>query len=271
MTPDGRPRNVLDLLAMKREGRKIVMLTAYDALFARLLVEAGVDVLLVGDSVNQVLAGEDSTLSATLDQMIYHGRAVRKGSGGDPAVHRSAVPDLPGDDPRRPAQRRPGHAGDRRPRRQARRRPHHGAHRARAGGYRHSRHRAYRPHAAVGPRPRRVPGAGPGPRRGGSHAGRCPALEEAGACALVLELVPASVAERIRPALTIPTVGIGAGAGVRRPGPGDARHAGPQRPVHAEVPQALRRAGRHGPRRGRGNSAPRCARARIPGKEQSFE
>ena len=55
---------------MKREGRKIVVLTAYDALFARLLVEGGVDLLLVGDSVNQVLAGAESTLSATLDQMI---------------------------------------------------------------------------------------------------------------------------------------------------------------------------------------------------------
>ncbi|MGH7753567.1 MAG: 3-methyl-2-oxobutanoate hydroxymethyltransferase [Gemmatimonadales bacterium] len=69
-----------DLLAWKRDGRKIVMLTAYDALFARILDECGVDVLLVGDSVNQVLAGESSTLSATLDQMIYHTRMVRRGA-----------------------------------------------------------------------------------------------------------------------------------------------------------------------------------------------
>src|SRR5207245_9092215 len=50
------------------------------SLFARLLDGAGVDILLVGDSVNQVLAGADSTLSATLDQMIYHTRIVRRGA-----------------------------------------------------------------------------------------------------------------------------------------------------------------------------------------------
>ena len=55
------------------------MLTCYDALFARLLDSPDVDVLLVGDSVNQVLAGHETTLSATLDQMIYHAAAVRAG------------------------------------------------------------------------------------------------------------------------------------------------------------------------------------------------
>jgi 3-methyl-2-oxobutanoate hydroxymethyltransferase len=64
---------------MKADGRKIVALTSYDALFASLVDQAGVDVVLVGDSVNTVLCGEDTTLSATLDQMIYHGRIVRKG------------------------------------------------------------------------------------------------------------------------------------------------------------------------------------------------
>src|SRR3990172_1289813 len=69
----------LDLLAWKREARKIVALTAYDALFGRLVDEAGVDVILVGDSVNTVLAGQPTTLSATLEQMIYHARMVRAG------------------------------------------------------------------------------------------------------------------------------------------------------------------------------------------------
>jgi 3-methyl-2-oxobutanoate hydroxymethyltransferase len=71
--------HTIDLLHMKREGRKIVALTAYDALFGSLVDEAGADVVLVGDSVNTVLCGEDTTLSATLEQMIYHGRIVRKG------------------------------------------------------------------------------------------------------------------------------------------------------------------------------------------------
>src|SRR5256886_16094633 len=68
------------LVEMKQKGERIVALTCYDALFARLLDAAGVDVLLVGDSLNQVLAGAPSTLSATLDQMIYHTRMVRRGT-----------------------------------------------------------------------------------------------------------------------------------------------------------------------------------------------
>src|SRR5829696_9366891 len=78
MTAESRPLSVLDLAAMKAAGRRIVMLTCYDAVFARLLEEAGVDVLLVGDSLNQVIAGHETTLSTTLDQMIYHAGAVRR-------------------------------------------------------------------------------------------------------------------------------------------------------------------------------------------------
>src|SRR3972149_6165095 len=77
--PSGKHVTTLELLEAKRAGRKIVVLTAYDALFAQLLDESGVDVVLVGDSVNTVLAGQDSTLSATLEQMIYHTRMVRAG------------------------------------------------------------------------------------------------------------------------------------------------------------------------------------------------
>src|SRR5919107_3186497 len=80
MNAEPRPLSVLDLAAMKAAGRRIVMLTCYDAAFARLLEQAEVDVLLVGDSVNQVLAGQETTLSTTLDQMIYHAAAVRRGS-----------------------------------------------------------------------------------------------------------------------------------------------------------------------------------------------
>ena len=65
-----KPKRVTtaELLAMKQTGRKIVMLTAYDALFAALLDQAGVDVILVGDSVGPVLAGEETTLPVTLGQ-----------------------------------------------------------------------------------------------------------------------------------------------------------------------------------------------------------
>src|SRR5256714_10074902 len=68
------------LLEMKEKGERIVALTCYDVLFACLLDASGVDILLVGDSLNQVLAGAPSTLSATLDQMIYHARTVRRGA-----------------------------------------------------------------------------------------------------------------------------------------------------------------------------------------------
>src|SRR5881392_930490 len=80
MADETKAVTTYELVTMKQRGERIVVLTCYDALFARLLDAAGVDVLLVGDSVNQVLAGEETTLSATLDQMIYHTRIVRRGA-----------------------------------------------------------------------------------------------------------------------------------------------------------------------------------------------
>ncbi len=70
---------VPDLREMKIRGEKIAMLTAYDALMARALDRAGIDVLLVGDSVGMVLLGFDTTLPVTLDMMVHHTRAVSRG------------------------------------------------------------------------------------------------------------------------------------------------------------------------------------------------
>jgi 3-methyl-2-oxobutanoate hydroxymethyltransferase len=64
------------LQAMKQNGEKIAMLTAYDYSMARILDEAGLDVLLVGDSASNVMAGHETTLPITLDQMIYHASSV---------------------------------------------------------------------------------------------------------------------------------------------------------------------------------------------------
>jgi 3-methyl-2-oxobutanoate hydroxymethyltransferase len=68
------------LIEMKRRGEKIAMLTAYDYSMAKLIDEAGMDVILVGDSASNVMAGNMTTLPITLDQMIYHAKSVVKGT-----------------------------------------------------------------------------------------------------------------------------------------------------------------------------------------------
>jgi 3-methyl-2-oxobutanoate hydroxymethyltransferase len=67
------------LKKLKLAGQKICMVTAYDATFGRILDEAGADVVLVGDSLGMVVQGNDSTLPVTMDQMVYHCRAVTRG------------------------------------------------------------------------------------------------------------------------------------------------------------------------------------------------
>ena len=67
------------LLEMKRKGEKIAMLTAYDFSMARIIDHAGIDIILVGDSASNVMAGHQTTLPITLDQMIYHASSVIRG------------------------------------------------------------------------------------------------------------------------------------------------------------------------------------------------
>ena len=67
------------LQSMKTNGEKISMLTAYDFSMARIVDEAGIDCILVGDSASNVMAGHETTLPITLDQMIYHASAVVRG------------------------------------------------------------------------------------------------------------------------------------------------------------------------------------------------
>lgn len=73
------------LAEMKRNGEKIAMLTSYDYSMAKLVDQAGIDIILVGDSASNVMAGNETTLPITLEQMIYHGKSVVK------AVNRSLV------------------------------------------------------------------------------------------------------------------------------------------------------------------------------------
>ena len=87
---DNRKATTQRLIEMKQRGEKISMLTAYDYSMAKLIDQAGMDVILVGDSASNVMAGNVTTLPITLDQMIYHGKSVMK------AVNRAlVVVDLP--------------------------------------------------------------------------------------------------------------------------------------------------------------------------------
>ena len=73
-------RTVKDIMEMKGGQRKISMLTAYDAPMAALLAQSGIDILLVGDSLGMVILGLDSTVPVTMEQMLHHAAAVRRGA-----------------------------------------------------------------------------------------------------------------------------------------------------------------------------------------------
>jgi 3-methyl-2-oxobutanoate hydroxymethyltransferase len=77
---DKKRVTVPEIGRMKGAGERITMVTAYDWTFARLLDEAGVDMLLVGDSLGMVVQGHDTTLPVTLDEMVYHTRMVARGA-----------------------------------------------------------------------------------------------------------------------------------------------------------------------------------------------
>jgi len=80
MSTEEKPKTVLDIQRLYSEGQKITMLTAFDYPVAGLLDAAGIDIVLVGDSLGTVMAGYDTTLPVTLDEMIYHTRAVARGT-----------------------------------------------------------------------------------------------------------------------------------------------------------------------------------------------
>jgi len=212
MPDETKPLTIPDLREQKRAGRKLTVLTCYDAAFARLL-DGVVDLLLVGDSLNQVIAGHETTLSATLDQMIYHAAAVRRGTRR--ALVFVDLPFLTYQVSVAEALRNAGRVLQET-----------GAHGVKLEG---GEAMAETVRALVqvgipvmghlGLTPQSVHQLG-GYRVQGREPGvadrlRADAkfLEQAGACALVLELVPAALATEVSRSLSIPTVGIGAGPG----------------------------------------------------------
>ncbi len=196
---------------MHADGEKIAMLTCYDASFAAVLEEAGVECLLVGDSLGNVLQGHDSTLPVTIEDMVYHTGCVARGS-----KTAFIIADMP------------------------------------FGSYQESREQAYRNAArlmSAGAHMVKVEGGAEFARSVGfltrrsipvcGHLGLTPqsvhqlggyrvqgrtadaeeqllsdaaALQDAGAGMIVLEAIPAKLAQRVTAELHVPTIGIGAGA-----------------------------------------------------------
>ena len=213
-TPDVKPRRVRvhHLREAKERGEKITMLTAYDAPTAAVFDEAGTDVLLVGDSLGDNFYGYANTIPVTLDEMIHHARAVAG------AVRRAlVVVDLPFGSYEASPQH--AHASAVRVMKET------GATAVKfEGGRRVADHVRLlvssgipvMGHLGFTPQSENVFGGKRVQGRGQDAAERLSedalALQEAGAFAVVLEMVPAPLAERITEILAIPTIGIGAGA-----------------------------------------------------------
>ncbi len=207
----GKPVTVATLLDMKRKGLKIAMLTAYDYPTARMAEEAGVDVVLVGDSVAMTKLGYDSTLPVTMEEMLHHVKAVRRGLTRPLLL--ADMPYLSYEIDMKEAVR---HAG--------RFLKEGGAHAVKLEGGMDVApvvkellkvnvpvvgHLGLTPQAVHRLGGYKVQGRKPQDAERIVTEARI--LEGAGACALVLECVPADLAKEITRRVQIPTIGIGAG------------------------------------------------------------
>ncbi|MEB4589478.1 3-methyl-2-oxobutanoate hydroxymethyltransferase [Candidatus Thiothrix sp. Deng01] len=213
MTTKPKPRvTVTTLRKMKREGEKIAMLTAYDASFARVLDNQGVDVVLVGDSLGMVVQGHETTVPVTIEEMVYHTRIVAKA-----CQHALVIGDLPF---------MSYTSTDMALRNSARLMQEGGAHMVKLEGgapqvatVAQLVHHGVPVCAHLGLQPQSVHKLGGYRVQGRDEAAArqmlddAKALQDAGTDLLVLECVPVALAEQITQALEIPTIGIGAGRG----------------------------------------------------------
>lgn len=197
------------LYGLKQRGEKIVMLTCYDATFAHLSCEAGVEMLLVGDSLGMVLQGHDSTLPVTLEDMAYHTACVKRGNQGA-----FIVADMPF----------MANATLEQTLNSSARLMQAGAHMVKLEGTRWLAEsiRILAEHgipvcAHMGLTPQSVNLLGGYKVQGRQEAQArkmledAQALEQAGAAMLLLECVPTSLAQQISQAIQVPVIGIGAG------------------------------------------------------------
>jgi len=208
-----RPVTVRDFTERKGKGEKIVVMTAYDALFGRLVDESGVDAILVGDSLGTAIMGYSSTLPVTLDHMIYHASAVKRG-----AKRALVIIDMPFLSYQASIESAVLNCG------RAIQETGVGAVKVEGGNPEmldtvHALVRTGIPvmgHLGFTPQSVNTIGGARVQGREAEGAERliteAKGLEQAGAFAVVLELVPATVSARITQAVGIPTIGIGAGA-----------------------------------------------------------
>lgn len=208
-----KPVTVTDIVRMKKAGHPIAMLTAYDYFTARFLDECGLDGVLVGDSANMVFYGEETTLSITVDQMIYHTRAVARA-----VRHALVIADMPfmsyqvnADEALRNAGRFLKEAGAAAVKLEGGLPMVPTVKRVIEAGIPVMGH--------IGLVPQSVHRFGGYSVQGKSDEGRqyllesAQALAGAGCFSIVLESIPAGLAAEISQAIEIPTIGIGAGVG----------------------------------------------------------
>ena len=207
-----KPLNLQRLLDMHTRGEKIAMLTCYDASFAHVLDDAGVDVMLIGDSLGNVLHGASSTVAVSMDSMLYHTRSVARGN-----TNAWIVGDLPFDSYHASIEAAWKNAADLFKL---------GAQMVKleGGGWtnetvRFITERGIPVCGHLGFTPQTVISLGGFKVQGRDEASaallkrHATELVEAGAQMLVLEMVPSAVAREVTESLRIPVIGIGAGLG----------------------------------------------------------
>ncbi|HIC91191.1 MAG TPA: 3-methyl-2-oxobutanoate hydroxymethyltransferase [Syntrophaceae bacterium] len=200
---------VTSLLKMKQEGKKIVMLTAYDYLYAKIADEAGVDVLLVGDSLAMVVQGKENTLPVTMDEMVYHTEMVARA-----AKRAMVVGDMPFMSYQASVEEAIRNAG--------RFLKEGGASSVKVeGGAQVSKlikalttvDIPVMAHIGLTPQSIHKLGGFKVQRDEDRLISDALTVEDAGAYSVVLECIPQEVSQKITERLTIPTIGIGAGSG----------------------------------------------------------